>query len=114
MDEKERDLNGDLAREMFLCWAGKYRNLTFEEKKKVDLFLEKNKINYPLIFGRGKMRIDPVLLIRGQRLVEKYGDIVIDILHDLLYGFPEDGIVDEIDEEEKNLLAAILSGKVVF
>ncbi|MDP2938526.1 MAG: hypothetical protein Q8O13_00360 [Candidatus Omnitrophota bacterium] len=102
MDEKRKSMtNDELARMMFLNFPARMRNLTVEEKQELDLFLTTGKTESILTFGCKQVIRDPVLFLRIRRAVEKYGDVVIDIMNDVLCGFPEDGInVEELPKEE--------------
>jgi len=100
-ERRKRVTNDDLAREMFLNFPARMRNLTTREQKELDLFLQTGKTDKYLSFGCESVIIDPVLFLRTRRAVEKYGDVVIDIMNDILCGFPEDGInVEELPKEE--------------
>ncbi len=77
------------------------RNLTYAEREELDKFFKSGRTDKVLSFGCGNVIIDPVLFLRVRRAVEKYGYVVIDIMNDILCGFPEDGInVDELPKEE--------------
>jgi len=98
----EKDFNGELARETMLCgWTGRIKNLTFEEKKKLELFFQTGKTTNPLVFGSEKIVIDPIFSARVERAVEKYGDVVLDIVNDIYFGFPEDGLNEPVSDELK-------------
>lgn len=101
MDEKRKSVtNDDLAREMFLNFPARMKNLTIEEKSELDRFLSSGKTDKILALGCKTIIMDPVLFFRVRRAVEKYGDVVIDIMNDILCGFSEDGInTDELPRE---------------
>jgi len=102
LGEKRRSItNDELARRMFLNLPARMRNLTTEEKKALDSLMATGETEYVLRFGCGQVIRDPVLFLRIRRAVEKYGDVVIDIMNDILCGFPEDGInLAELPKEE--------------
>lgn len=94
--------NGQLARETLLCcWSGRVKNLTFDEKKKLELFLQTGKTANPLVFSPEKMVMDPIFAARVKRAVEKYGDLALDIINDIYFGFPEDGLNEAVSEDLK-------------
>ena len=101
MDERKNSVNrDDLAREMFLNFPARMKNLTIEEKSELDRFFSDGKTDKSLVFGCKTVIMDPILFLRVKRAVEKYGDVVIDIMNDVLCGFPEDGInTDELPRE---------------
>jgi len=102
LGEKRKSItNDELAMRMFPNLPARIRNLTTEEKKEVSSFLKTGKTDYVLKFPCEQAIIDPLLFLRMRRAVEKYGDIVIDIINDILCGFSEDGInVGELPKEE--------------
>lgn len=101
MDGKD-DSNGELARETLLCcWSGRGKNLTFEEKKRLELFFQTGKVANPLVFSPEKMVMDPVFAARVERALQKYGDVVLDIINDIYFGFPEDGLNEPVSDELK-------------
>lgn len=102
MDEKRKSVtNDELARMMFLNFPARMKNLTTEEMIELDGFLSKGKTDKFLKLGCKTVIMDPVLFLRVRRAVEKYGDVVIDIMNDILCGFSEDGInLEELPKEE--------------
>jgi len=102
LDGKKKNVtNDELSRRMFLNFPARMRNLTTEERKELDSFLVTGKTENIVSFGCEQAIRDPVLFFRIRRAVEKYGDVVIDIMNDILCGFPEDGInLAELPKEE--------------
>lgn len=71
--------------------SGWMNNITEQEKKLTDLFLE-NPSNFSGLFlGEGKIVNCPLLVSRIQRIVAKYGIESLDVINELLWGINEDG-----------------------
>lgn len=103
MDGKKELDNGQLAREMLLSsWSGRIKNVTFEEKKKLESYFQTGKAENRLVLSPEKIVIDPIFFDRVRRAVEKYGDVVLDIINDIYFGVPEDGLNEPIDEDFKS------------
>lgn len=99
---KQERYNRELASETFMNLGpqGRLRHLTFAERKELELFLQKGVSNFTVDLGSGHLCIDPVFSMRYKRAIEKYGDVVRDIINDIFCGFPEDGLNEEVDHSQ--------------
>jgi len=71
--------------------SGWMNNITEQEKKLTNLFLENPSSFSGLFLGEGKIVNCPLLVSRIQRIVAKYGIQSLDIINELLWGINEDG-----------------------
>lgn len=71
--------------------SGWMNNITEQEKKLTNLFLENPSSFSGLFLGEGKIVNCPLLVSRIQRIVAKYGIQSLNIINELLWGIHEDG-----------------------
>ena len=91
--------NGNLARGGLLGagMAGCLQNLSQEEVKSADNFLNRPEQAKCLRLGDGKMILHPVAVSRMQRIIEDHGIEAVEIFNKFFYGMPEDGKNHPID-----------------
>lgn len=109
MDEKKNNLalQGLLGAGMSGC----LNNLTEQEKKKADEFLNSPDEAECLNFGNGKRIRHPVAVSRIKRITEEHGIEALEIFYKFFFGIPADGQNTPIKfKDARDLTEKILKG----